>query len=531
MKKSIYYNGTIITMEKEIYAEAVLVNGGIIEKVGKYLDILQFKDRDTEMIDLDGNTMMPSFIDSHSHITSLANSLRYVSLSDANSFDDIVSKLKEFKIKKNLKSGQWIVGFGYDNNFLKEKCHPTKDVLDKVSKENPILISHISGHMGVMNSLALQQSNITENTTNPDGGIIGRIDGTDNPNGYLEEKAFMNSTQNIPQITDDEICSLMAQAQNIYLQNGITTVQDGLVRDTEFKMLKLASNRNLIETDIIGYVDLKDSADIAHKNIEYISNYINGFKIGGYKIFLDGSPQGKTAWMSEPYQNSENGYRGYPIYKTEQVVDFIQTALNENMQLLAHCNGDAAAEQFIVAYEIAIEKTKSLNSIRPVMIHAQFLRHNQLDRMKAINMIPSFFIAHTYYWGDTHLQNFGKERAFHISPAKEAIDKNIVYTFHQDTPVIMPNMLETIWCAVNRISKAEIVIGEDEKIGVLDALKAVTINAAYQYFEENKKGSIQKGKLANFVILDRNPLKVDYLEIKDINVLATIKENICLFKI
>ena len=164
------------------------------------------------------------------------------------------------------------------------------------------------------------------------------------------------------------------------------------------------------------------------------------------------------------------------------------------------------------------------------MIHAQTVREDQLDKMNEINMIPSFFIAHTYYWGDVHIKNLGKERAYKISPAKSALDKNIPYTFHQDTPVILPNMLETVWCAVNRITKDGIVLGDFEKITPLDALKGVTINAAMQYFEDDKKGSLKPGKLADLIILDKNPLKVNPLKIKDIAVLETIKEGKTLYK-
>ena len=145
-------------------------------------------------------------------------------------------------------------------------------------------------------------------------------------------------------------------------------------------------------------------------------------------------------------------------------------------------------------------------------------------------MIPSFFVAHVYHWGDIHIKNYGMERASRISLAKSAQDKGIIYTFHQDSPVIEPNMLETIWCAVNRITKNGVLLGNDERISPLDALKAVTKNAAYQYFEEDIKGTLKEGKLADLVILDKNILKVDPMKIKDIQVVETIKEGETIFK-
>ena len=205
--------------------------------------------------------------------------------------------------------------------------------------------------------------------------------------------------------------------------------------------------------------------------------------------------------------------------------------MNSNLQILAHCNGDAASEQFLNAYEKALAESDNPNkdNLRPVMIHCQTVRNDQLDRMAAVNMIPSIFVGHVFYWGDIHKKNFGRERGNHISPARDALDRGLVINFHQDAPVTKPNMLHSVWCAVNRLSREGDVIGEDQKIGVYDALKAVTINAAYEYFEEDEKGSIKEGKRADLVVLDKNPLDTDILEIKDIKVMETIKDGKCIF--
>nr|WP_270647445.1 amidohydrolase family protein [Paeniclostridium hominis] len=201
------------------------------------------------------------------------------------------------------------------------------------------------------------------------------------------------------------------------------------------------------------------------------------------------------------------------------------------MQLLAHCNGDAASYQFINQYKLAKERCNLDNYIRPVIIHAQLLPKDQLDAIKSLIMIPSFFLAHVYHWGDIHIKNFGFKRASKISLTNSYLKKNIIFTLHQDSPVIKPNMLETIWCAVNRVTKNKLLLGEDERISPLDAIKAVTINGAYQYFEENTKGSIKEGKLADLIILDKNPLKVNPMDIKDIKILETIKEGNSIFEI
>ena len=225
--------------------------------------------------------------------------------------------------------------------------------------------------------------------------------------------------------------------------------------------------------------------------------------------------------MRTPYIDDEN-YYAYGTMKDSEVNEAVQLAYNDNLQILAHCNGDRAAEQYIEAIK---HVQGNVSKIRPVLIHGQLLGIDELNEVKRLGIIPSFFIAHTYYWGDVHIKNFGKDRANKISPAGSCKKKGILFTLHQDSPVIEPNMFETIWCAVNRITKEGKVLGEEEKVNVLDAIKAVTINAAYQYFEENTKGSIKEGKIADLIILDKNPLKVDLQELKNTKILQTIKSG------
>ncbi len=206
----------------------------------------------------------------------------------------------------------------------------------------------------------------------------------------------------------------------------------------------------------------------------------------------------------------------------------MQKSQAEGVQLLVHCNGDAAAQQLIDAYQTVLGDKQSI--LRPVMIHAQLVNRDQLHAMSAMKMIASFFVAHVYHWGDIHCENFGIARASEISPVHSAILEKVVYTFHQDTPVIQPDMLETLWCAVNRVTKSGRRLGSEEAISIEDALKAVTIHAAYQYFEENERGSIELGKLADFVILSQDPRQTDPMKIRDIEVLATIKEGRCCYR-
>ncbi|GAB6169810.1 amidohydrolase family protein [Clostridium carnis] len=528
MSEKLYFNGDILTMEDCLYVDSILIKDGKIHKIGKKEDLINLVDSNVELIDLKGKTLMPSFIDSHSHFSGYANSLLQASLENATSFNDISYSIENFIKNNNIKEGEWVLAKGYDHNSLIEKKHPNKELLDKISPKNPLVIQHKSGHSGLFNSLALKKLNITNDTPNPEGGVIFKKNGE--LTGYLEENAFVNNIQKLPISSMDDFKKVLIKAQEKYASYGITTMQEGMIVNLLGDILDLLIKSKILKLDLIGYIDLRDSNKLLERFKYCIKRYNNHFKIGGYKLFLDGSPQGRTAWMLEPYKDAKDGYRGYPIYKDADLEEKIELSINEDMQLLVHCNGDAATNQYINQYRIAKEKCNSNNDIRPVLIHAQLLRRDQLDNVKALNMIPSFFVAHVYYWGDTHIKNFGIERASLISVANSALKKGIKFTFHQDAPVIEPNMLETVWCAVNRITKSGVILGEDEKISPLDALKAVTINAAYQYFEEDIKGSIKEGKLADLVILDKNPLKVDPLEISNISVLETIKEGATIFK-
>lgn len=528
--KTFYYNGKILTMEEpDLYAEAVCVENGRIHAVGAKNEVLQLKENGDEMIDLQGKTMLPGFLDAHSHFVGAANAMTQCDLSDCGSFSEIINKMKEFAKKRKKKEGTWIIGCNYDQNFLEEKKHPDRYVLDQISENSPVLLIHASSHMGVVNSKGLEMYQIDEHTEDCIGGKYGRVEGSRIPDGYMEEKAFIDFQAHLPMTSMEELMQLIQEAQKMYASYGITTVQDGMVAKPLFQLLKYASANGLLKLDVVGYADIMTAADLFEEEKDYANHYSGHFKLGGFKIFLDGSPQGRTAWMSEPYEGDAS-YCGYPIHTDKELHDYIEVALSKKQQLLAHCNGDAAAEQYITQFEQVLREHQQTDPKRPVMVHAQLVRKDQLKRMAAIEMIPSFFVAHTYYWGDIHLQNFGEIRGSRISPVKDAIDLEMKYTFHQDTPVIPPDMMRTVWSAVNRISKGGKTIGESQKISVLDALKAITIYAAYQYFEEKEKGSIACGKYADFVVLDKNPLEVPKEELADIRVLMTIKENEVIYR-
>lgn len=508
--KQIFYNGIIITMDGEKICNSFSVENGYFTVIGE--DIKEFKNSNAELINLEGKTVMPAFIDAHSHLSSYANSFLQAQLNNAASFEDIIDSLILFAKKTNVKLGEWIIASGYDHNVLKEKAHPTKELLDKAFPDIAVVLQHQSRHFGVFNTMALSK--------------IG-FEGMDN-DGYIEEKEFVEALKKIPMPDPEHMLNAYKKAMDSYASYGITTIQEGMMAIQMMPLYKMLLKNNLLYLDVVGYPQISDGDAYFKAFPKCIESYDSHFRLGGYKIFLDGSPQGRTAWMKMNYKGTDSF--GVSTMSDEEVAGAVKKAVVDGRQLLAHCNGDAAAEQFIFAAK-QIEDIEEFKKIRPVIIHGQLLSKDQLPRVKQLGIIPSFFVAHCYYWGDTHIRNFGFERASEISPIKSALENNILFTLHQDTPVILPNMLETVWCAVMRKTKSGVILGKNEQISVYDALKAVTINAAYQYGEEKSKGSISTGKQADFIVLSENPLEVPPERLKEIAVLETYKSGLCIYKL
>ena len=291
-------------------------------------------------------------------------------------------------------------------------------------RSNPLIISNKSGHNGVANSLAMKELGITNDTPDPEGGVIFKENGE--LTGYLEENAFINNVQRVPMPSTEELMKAVLKAQDDYASYGITTMQEGMVMPLLADLLAYIAHSKMLKLDYIGYVDIKEKDKVLEKMQGCIKEYHNHFKIGGFKTFLDGSPQARTAYMRTDYKGQE-GYRAYPVMSEDELEKQIEIALKENMQLLAHCNGDAAVAQYLEQYKIAKEKLNTTEDIRPVIIHAQLIGVDQLPEVKRLGMIPSFFVGHVYHWGHIHVENFGLERASQISPTKTALDEGIKF--------------------------------------------------------------------------------------------------------
>jgi len=532
MERKLYFGGTILTMDKTCpSAEAMLTENGKILAVGSYQALEQ---RDAKLVDLKGKTLMPGFVDGHSHMIGMGmNITKYCDLNGCRSFEEILERIRIFVKSKDLKPGQGITCRGYDLAVLKEGKHPTAALLDTLGLENPISCVHQSGHMAVYNTVAMEKAGVFEDTyTCPAGGFVGR-DENGNLNGYFEETAT-GAFSRVFASPDPEadIENAVLAAQDFYISHGYTTIQEGSANAAmRIDCLERLAEEGKLKLDVVAYLGAGPKQIPEWERIlsRCGRDYRNHLKIGGVKIFLDGSPQARTAWLKEPYEG-ETEYRGYPTLTDGQVEERLRKAVEYGLQPMAHCNGDAASEQFLTAWEKVTAEKGTGSQLRPVMIHAQTVGYDQLDRMAKVGMMASFFVGHCYYWGDTHLQNLG-QRGMRISPVRTAQKKGVRFSFHQDSPVTNPDMLHSVWCAVNRRTRSGVCVGEENRIDCYDALIAATNGGAYTYFEEDTKGILKAGAVADFVILDQDPTAVDPATIKDIKVLCTIKADQVIYQV
>lgn len=534
----LYFNGDIVTMvgDQPQYVESIVVENGKIAFVGNLKDAKKLVPN-SQPIDLQGKTLLPGFIDAHGHafnagFQAIAANLLAPPDGEVTDISSLVATLTQWKNEnKNLVGKyKWIIGFGYDDAQLKEHRHPTADDLDKVSTEYPIIVVHQSGHLGAMNHKALELVGYNANTKDPAGGKIRREPNSNKPNGVLEEMAiFIPLTSNMSKLDKDANEKIALAGVKSYVRFGYTTLQEGRATKEACETWQNLGQSKELTLDVACYPDIQSQQAYLQAN-GVQKNYTNHFRIAGAKLSLDGSPQGRTAWLTKPYLQPPEGqpksYVGYPAIPKEKDVDqLVEMAYKNNWQLLTHTNGDAALDELLRAIKIAADKYGN-NDRRSVAIHAQTARYDQLDTMKELKVIPSFFGMHTYYWGDWHRDvTLGKERAYRISPAQTALNKGMIFTEHHDAPVALPNSIMILYSTVNRISRSGDVIGPNERISPYNALRSITSWAAYQYFEEGSKGTLEKGKLADLVVLDKNPLKIDPKQIKDIQVVETIKEG------
>ena len=515
METTLYFGGPIVTLEEPRYAQALVERGGRIAYVGDREEAERLAGPGASRVDLEGRALLPAFVDPHSHLLACAYARLQVPLGECAGWGEIADRLSRHVQERGVQPGEWVKGTGYDQNALAEGAAPDRFCLDRACPNNPVVIQHASGHAGVFNTLALERLG----ALNEDCGL--ERDGQWELTGRGEENPFLDLLGRIPMEGLEDVLRAFQGAQEEYASHGIATAQEGLLQPVMAPVYREILRRGLLYLDVNAYVPPADYDRLRGQFAQGVSASPGTFRAAGMKIFLDGSPQGGTAWVREPYAG---GGCGTSTMTDGQVLSAFRQALDRDAQLLAHCNGDRAAEQYLTLLAQA-EREAGKKLCRPVMIHAQLLGLDQLERVKALGVIPSFFVAHVYHWGEIHVKNFGLDRAGRISPAGSALAWGIPFTFHQDSPVIPPDMLETLWCACVRRTKTGRVLGAEERIPVEAALRAVTQTAALQYGLERELGTLRPGKRADFVLLSGDPLRTPPEELKKLQVERTIQRG------
>ena len=531
----VYLGGDIITMDDEnLVVEAVAVKDGKIAAVGTKADILTMSGAATRIVDLQGKTMLPGFIDGHSHFFQALMIADYVNVSappvgPGSSIADIIATLKEHVAARPLQPGEWLIGYGYDGTALSDGREANVDDFNKDFTETPLVLVHVSGHGCIMNSAGLRTVGIDANTPTPAGGVTVRKPGSNEPAGLLMENSWFPVLLALPKPSPQLLLDNLDNAQQMYARIGYTTVQDAPVDPKVMPLYRQAANEGRFYLDLNGYWE--SHAFLANTTLgnDFRSPRPDQYRLAGVKIIADGSPQAKTAYFTQPYLTGgpagENNWRGTPTVTQEHMNAVVKKAYEQDAQVLVHCNGDATIDMLLEAHKAA----GAPRDRRTTVIHSQFVRRDQLNDYVQLGVNPSFFTNHSFFWGDVHVQNLGRERAYFSSPMKTARSLGLRMTNHSDFLVTPLDTMFILWTSVNRLSRSGQTIGPDERISVLDGLKALTIDAAYQYFEEDRKGSITAGKLADLVVLSDNPMKVDPVTIKDIRILETIKEGRTVF--
>jgi len=536
----IWTGGTVLTMnDAAMRAEAVAEKDGRILGVGTADEVMKLRGSDTQVIDLAGRTMLPGFVDAHGHLfiggfQALSANMLPPPDGEVSDIAAVQQTLRDWAEANPevVKSVNLIAGFGYDNAQLKELRHPTREDLDAVSTEVPVLIIHQSGHLAAVNSKALEIVGYDASTEDPEGGVIQRQEGSREPNGVLEELALFAALGPLTNnISPEGGKKMIAAGSKLWASFGYTTAQEGRAMPGQADTIRAVGDAGDLAIDVAIYVDVL----VDHEYIKaHVSpDYHNHVRVAGAKLTIDGSPQGFTALRDRPYYdpvgNYPPDYAGYAAATVEQVNKSIDWAFANDIQILTHANGEGAGDMLIEAIDAATKKYGPADR-RPVLIHGQFEREDQVDAYQRLGVFPSIFPMHTFYWGDWHRDHtVGPELADDISPAGWYLKRGMMFSSHHDAPVAFPDSMRVLDATVTRRTRSGDILGPMQRVPVIDALKAMTIWPAYQQFEEDKKGSIETGKLADLVILSDDPTAVDPETLDTLEILETIKEGKTVF--
>lgn len=526
--KQVYYNGTCYSLDKDNHSyEALVVEEGKLVFLGTSEDALKIAGDEAEQIDLEGHYLYPGFYDSHSHFSmsgAFYHHMCNLSAKPIGEVGEVSDAIKQLKVYIGQHPDKKLyMAWGFNDEAIKEKRGLLMRELDEASKEVPILVLHVSGHIAYGNRKLFELAGYHKGITAPKGGSFG-YDENGDFDGKLEENAFMQIPLPEPYFSE-MITGFMGSLESLeaiskhYLSKGITTASEGGGMGVySLNMINQGMRDGKVKGRLViqpFYPQYEES--FAFKDLD------RKITLQGVKLIGDGSIQCQTAFLSEPYLDSES--LGYPAMSSEAMEKIILDLYEKGQQPVVHTNGDGTIDLLLDALEKAEEAYPNQN-LRPVFIHAQMAREDQLERMKALGAVASFFHLHVYYWGDLHKNCYlGKARAENLNPLAWAEELGLCFTTHTDTPVVPQSPLLSIWSATKRETMSGEILGAHQVLSPLEALKTYTTYPAYQNHEEALKGTLEMGKYGDMVVLDRDILNCPLDEIKVAKVLYTIVDG------
>ena len=532
-RPTLYRGGPIITMDGDTpqTLEAVIAHKGRVTFVGTEKQARQAAGQDVAVRDLAGATLLPGFIDAHSHFTVATMSAGGIDLRDkahgaVTDIAGVQAAIREHLSRNPARSDGWTTVWQFDQETLAEKRYITRAELDAVAPDHPLVVLHVSLHGAVANSAALKAVGIDEATPVPPGGMILRDD-AGKLNGVLLEKAMFLMLAKMPQPTAEQKLAALDAAQNAYFAEGYTHAQDGATQPPDVAFLTSPAARERLKIDL-ALLPFSTGLDglLANPDLKF-GTYQGHVKLQGIKFVLDGSVQGRTGYFTRDYKRGSpeghHPWHGEPILSETDFITQAKKVHDRGWQLFVHANGDAAIDMAIRGFD-ALE-IKAADNRRPVVIHSQFQRRDQLPAYARIGVGPAYFSNHAWYWGDVHRTNFLAEIVDFISPLRSAHAAGLTASNHSDYSVTPLDTRFMLWTSMARVSPTGVVSGPAERLDAYAALQVLTTGPAWQIFEEDRKGRIKVGLLADFVILDKNPLATPVDDIKSIKVLETIKEG------
>lgn len=529
---TLWRGGTIITMDGDTpaTAEAVVERDGKVLFVGSEAAARAAAGKDAQLRDLKGATLLPGFVDAHSHFAIGLQTAGGLDLADpatgnTGTVEQLLAAVKRYGA--TVPKGGWVIVWRYDEAQLAERRNVTRAELDGILPDRKVVLLHISLHGLVANSQALKAAKLKDGMKPPKGGIMPS-DAKGKLTGLVFEQAMLPIRSAMPQPTIDMQLAALDGVQMRYAREGFTWAQDGATNpvDLAFLISPAAQAKLKIDLALLPFAMTGIEAMLENPAMQP-GTHFGRVKLQGIKFTLDGSPQARTGFFTRDYAlgspDGQHPWHGQPVTSDAVFQELARKVHERGWQIFVHANGDAAIDMAIRGFDAL--GIKAADNRRPIVIHSQFMRPDQIPAYARIGVGPAYFSNHTFYFADTHRRNFPNEVVDFISPFTASRAAGLIPSNHSDYPVTPLDTRAQLWSAMARTSRTGVVSGTAEREDAYRALEALTTGPAWQVFEEDHRGRIKPGLLADFVVLDRNPLITPVDEIRAIRVLETIKEG------